>query len=309
MQAVSPANAPTSTRASDAWWLWPGLALAAAAWWASWFGPDLLRHHAFFPLWFGYILVVDALVRLRAGESLLTRNPARWVLLFAFSVPLWWVFEWANRFLGNWRYVLPYPYDPVTYALLASLAFSTVMPALFETASLLRTFKPFSGPMRGPRIAPGRAGLVAIAALGALMFGASLRWPGVAFPLVWIGLFLCIDPLNRLLGWRSLAGEVAGRRWDTVVVLWAAGLLCGFFWELWNVLAMPKWVYYVPFVGEPKLFEMPLLGYGGYLPFALEVFAAYHLLHGLLFRRADGYLPFAADGSGDGDCNSDGDRR
>jgi hypothetical protein len=296
--AAADARLRPVARLGAAPWLWAGLALLAAAWWANWFGPPPLRHHAFFPLWFGYVLVVDGLVRLRAGESLLTRSPGRWALLFAFSVPLWWVFEWANRFLGNWRYVLPYPYDPVTYALLASLAFSTVMPALFETASLVRTVRPFAGPIRGPVFDPGRAGLVAIAVLGGAMFAASLRWPGVAFPLVWIGLFLLLDPVNRLLGWRSLAAEVARGRWDTVLVLWVAGLVCGFFWEMWNAFAMPKWVYHVPFVGEPKLFEMPLLGYGGYLPFALEVFAAYHLFHGLLFRRPDGYLPFAA-GEGD----------
>jgi hypothetical protein len=43
---------------------------------------------------------------------------------------------------------------------------------------------------------------------------------------------------------------------------------------------MPKWVYDVPFVDWFKLFEMPILGYGGYLPFALEVFAAWSLLTG-----------------------------
>ena len=53
-------------------------------------------------------------------------------------------------------------------------------------------------------------------------------------------------------------------RWDTVLVLFAAGLICGWFWELWNVFSMPKWIYQVPFVGWLKLFEMPILGYGGY---------------------------------------------
>ena len=34
----------------------------------------------------------------------------------------------------------------------------------------------------------------------------------------------------------------------------------------------PKWIYHVPWASEPKLFEMPLLGYLGYLPFALELY-------------------------------------
>jgi hypothetical protein len=242
----------------------------------------------------GYILVVDGLTHARAGGSLLSRKPRTWPLLFVFSVPLWWLFEWANGVLANWRYVLPYPYDPVHYALLASLAFSTVLPAIFATASLLRTFPAFARARRWRAVDPSPAGLVAIALLGGALFALSLLAPRYAFPLVWIGLFLLFDPINRRLGWNSLAAEVARGRWDTVVVLWAAGLTCGLFWELWNWRSLPKWVYEVPFVGEPKLFEMPLLGFGGYLPFALEVFAAYGLLHGLLFRRPDADLPFTA---------------
>ena len=36
--------------------------------------------------------------------------------------------------------------------------------------------------------------------------------------------------------------------------------------------------YYLPFVDVFHLFEMPLLGYLGYLPFGLEVYALYILL-------------------------------
>jgi len=282
---------------SAPWWLWAGLALAAAAWATAWFGPPPIRYHTFFPLWFGCILALDGLTRLRSGDSLLSRSPARWALLFVASVPLWWVFEWANRHLGNWLYVLPYPYDPVHYALLASLAFSTVMPAIFEMVSLLRTVPWFAKPRQWIRIAPGRAGLAAVAALGAGMFALSLAVPRFAFPLVWIGLFLLLDPIDRLLGWNSIAGEVAEGRWDTVLTLWAAGLCCGLLWELWNWQAIPKWQYEVPFVGRPKLFEMPVLGYGGYLPFALEVYAFSNLFHGLLFRRPDRYVQIDAAGA------------
>jgi hypothetical protein len=38
---------------------------------------------------------------------------------------------------------------------------------------------------------------------------------------------------------------------------------------------MPKWIYHVPLVPQQRLFEMPYLGYAGYLPFALECFAVY----------------------------------
>jgi len=35
---------------------------------------------------------------------------------------------------------------------------------------------------------------------------------------------------------------------------------------------------------------MPLLGYGGYLPFAMELFAMYHLLVGVLGKRNQDYV-------------------
>ncbi len=274
--------------------LWLGAGLVIVVWWLAWFGPAPVSHHTFFPLWLGYILLVDGLTDWRSGHSLLATDWRRFVLLFALSIPLWWLFELTNRFLGNWRYVLPYPYPPVTYGLLASIAFSTVIPALFVTATLLRTFPVFARPQRWLRLAPAPRGLLLISGGGLVLVALALGWPRVAFPLIWIGLFLVFDPFNRLLGNKSLAAEVADRRWDTVLILFAAGLICGFFWELWNWGALPKWQYVIPYANRPTLFEMPLLGYGGYLPFALEVYAAYHLLHWLIFRRQDTYLTFDA---------------
>lgn len=275
-------------------WLWLGAGLVATVWWLAWFGPAPASHHTFFPLWLGYILLVDGLTYWRGGRSLLATDWRRFALLFGLSVPLWWLFEVANRFLGNWEYMLPYAYHPVAYALLASLAFSTVIPALFVTATFLRTFPLFARPRRWWRLDPSRRGLLLISGLGLVLVALALEWPRVAFPLIWIGFFLVFDPLNRRLGNKSLAAEVADRRWDTVLVLFAAGLICGFFWELWNWGSLPKWQYEIPYANRPTLFEMPLLGYGGYLPFALEVYAAYHLLSWLILRRRDTYLTFDA---------------
>lgn len=50
----------------------------------------------------------------------------------------------------------------------------------------------------------------------------------------------------------------------------ASALVCGFFWEMWNYLSLARWVYAIPFVGRFKVFEMPILGYAGYLPFGLQ---------------------------------------
>ncbi len=272
------------------WQLVVGAVLIAVAWPLAWFGPAPYSEHTFFPLWLGYILTVDGITFRRSGTSLLSRDAGRFVLLFAFSIPLWWLFEFANQFLENWNYQRARDNRPDAYTALASLAFSTVMPAIFVTAEFFRTFGALDHTRRWIRIAPSNGGLIAIAGLGLAMFVAALVSPDFAFPLVWVGLFLLVDVINAITGGKSIAAQVAEGRWDTVIVLFLAGITCGFFWEMWNYWSLPKWVYDVPIVGRPKLFEMPLLGYGGYFPFALEVYAFYHLMHTLIFRRRDDYL-------------------
>jgi hypothetical protein len=55
-------------------------------------------------------------------------------------------------------------------------------------------------------------------------------------------------------------------------------VICGFFWEMWNYYSYPKWIYHTPGAQFLHVFEMPLLGYGGYVPFALELYALKNFL-------------------------------
>ena len=50
-----------------------------------------------------------------------------------------------------------------------------------------------------------------------------------------------------------------------------AALVCGFFWGMWNYYSYAKWVYAIPHVQRFRVFEMPVLGYVGYLPFGSNV--------------------------------------
>jgi len=64
--------------------------------------------------------------------------------------------------------------------------------------------------------------------------------------------------------------------------LLASGLVCGVLWEFWNYWAIAKWTYTVPFFGNVKIFEMPVLGFLGFPPFAVECWVMYIFLRSLL---------------------------
>jgi hypothetical protein len=83
---------------------WVGLFLLALCWPLNWTLPGLRTACLFFPLWLGYILVVDALVWRRTGASLWTRSRRGFILLFVLSVPAWWLFEIINWRTGNWEW-------------------------------------------------------------------------------------------------------------------------------------------------------------------------------------------------------------
>ncbi|MDI6631905.1 MAG: hypothetical protein QME13_05675, partial [Thermoanaerobacteraceae bacterium] len=95
-------------------------------------------------------------------------------------------------------------------------------------------------------------------------------WPQYLFPLLWLSPLVIIVSLQVLLGEETIFGGVKYGDWRSVLLPAAAGLFCGFFWEMWNYYSLARWEYAVPFVHRFQIFEMPLLGYAGYLPFGLE---------------------------------------
>jgi hypothetical protein len=130
------------------------------------------------------------------------------------------------------------------------------------------------------------------------MLALMLTWPLYFFPFVWLSVFFILEPINVWLGNRSLAERTAKGDWRTLYALWIGVLITGFFWEMWNYYAYPKWEYHVPFVGFGKIFEMPFLGYGGYLPFAMELYALYHLIVGLGGDKRTNYVQILDDKTG-----------
>jgi hypothetical protein len=247
--------------------------------------------------WWSYILLADGLNRRLAGRSLLRDEPRRFLWLAAASVALWTFFEALNLRLGNWYYVMDHPERLVRWAG-GAVAFATVLPALFETEALLRHLGAFRR-VPVPPLRWSRARTLGSLAIGVACFVLPLAWPDRFFPLTWASFIFLLEPWNRLHAPESRLREL-GQGEAAPTLRWLlAGLACGALWETCNYWARVKWVYTVPGFESMKVFEMPLAGFLGFPPFALECAAIVGFLEGLGQRvrqlpRAAGRLVVAS---------------
>ena len=267
---------PDVSRFMLPWWGWLGIAWTGL-WWAlawtrfPWMAP--LQEHTFTPLWLGYIVTVNACTFARVGRCMMSDRPRYFLSLFPLSAAFWWLFEYLNRFVQNWYYIGVGDLSSLEYVLRATLPFATVMPAVIGTAELLTTYPAISAGLDRFRQIPlpyqRSVGWVLLLASGLSLLGIGL-WPNYLFPLIWIGPLLLVVSLQIITESPSILSPLEQGDWRGVWVPALAALICGLFWELWNWKSLAHWEYAVPFVHRFQLFEMPLLGYAGYLPFGLE---------------------------------------
>ena len=276
------------------WWGWTGIGISCVMWILAWnrfrwFAP--LQLFAFSPLWIGYILTVNACCCARTGRSMLTHSTRHFLCLFPVSAAFWWFFEYLNRFVQNWYYEGGDHLSPFQYFLFATLPFSTVLPAVLGTYDLLESFpRAGAGLDDFIKISLPRRRLLAGLALAASSFallGIGIR-PSYLFPVLWLSPLFIITSIQAVLGESTIFSPIAAGRWRRLYLLAMAALVCGFFWEMWNYGSFAKWIYQVPFVGRFKIFEMPMLGFAGYLPFGLECAVLADLALGRRRRENDG---------------------
>ena len=277
------------------WHGWLGAVLVAVFWVLNWTLTGPRTHWGFFPLWLGYCLTIDGLVFWRTGTSLLTRSPRKYVGLFLVSAPVWWIFELINIRTQNWTYLGVELFTPLEYAFWTTLSFMTVVPAVFGSAEFFASFDFVKRLKRGPVIGTDKRTTLGFFVSGWVMLVLMLWLPKVFFPFVWLSVYFILEPLNVWLGNRSLADWTKVGDWRPVISLWLGVLLTALFWEMWNYFAYPKWIYHVPWGNGLHVFEMPLLGYGGYLPFALELYALYHLVMGWFGQKDSEYVHISPD--------------
>ena len=258
------------------WWGWYGVVVMVVGWILAWNRFAVVapvQRFTYIPQWMGLIVTLNGLVYKLCGHSPLTHETKGYLTLFPVSAAFWWFFEYLNRYVWNWFYVNVGDVSPVTYIVMATISFSTVLPGILVVAELLGTFRLFSDDAFANmmRVNVRSGPVVALLAVGSAIGLVGIVFvPEFTYPFLWISPFMVVVLLKRLFGCPCALDEVTTGNWSRIVRLAAASLLCGLVWEMWNINSFTKWIYAVPYVHRFQYFEMPLLGLFGYIPFGIE---------------------------------------
>lgn len=278
-------NTPTPPKVDYPSWFYPSLIVMLISWFLMWARIEVLypiEHFTFVPLWWGAILVLDGIVYKRnGGISLISSKPNTMKLLAVTSAFSWFVFEYLNFFvLENWYYPnnkILTNFGNISWQL---VSYTTVLPAIFEWYSLLKTFKKLDNYYKkGPILKPSMTIQWVLLILGLTLLFLMGYFPFLLFWVLWVSLVPVLVPaMNISKLWNPFTDIAKNGNWSFVILIAIATVINGFFWEFWNfgsewfhdyAPTNPNyWKYSIPYLDKFYIFsEMPVLGYFGYLFF------------------------------------------
>jgi hypothetical protein len=235
-----------------------------------------IKEWLYVAVWWSYILFIDGIIYRIKGNSLIISRTKSFFLMLPWSVVIWLVFELFNVGLRNWYYA------SMTPSLLERwsgyfIAFATVLPGIFETSELLEAIGIFrSNSLPVSQIDNSRYSR-AYLIIGIILFLLPIILPKYFFPVIWLSFIFLLEPINYWLSKKS-GGLLLRKQWGTILRLSFAGLICGLLWEVWNWHAVAHWVYALPYFHYLQIFQMPVLGYLGFMPFAWECYLMYEFV-------------------------------
>lgn len=226
--------------------------------------------------WYGYILFVDSLVYKRKNTSLLMTNTKEFFIMLPSSIGLWCIFELHNLLFHSWKYI-GLPQNKFVTVFGFAISFATILPAIYETFDFLKS-RNFFNVKISPR-SYSKLRLILEICLGIALIATATFTPSIyTGPLIWLGYLFLFVPLNYLIGAPSVLKEREKGKISDILNLLIAGYICGVVWEFLNYKAGAKWIYRVPYFQNIKLFEMPIIGFLGFGPFAVTFIEMYNFI-------------------------------
>ncbi len=244
-------------------------------------------------MWTGYILFIDAILYKINGSSYLMNRRKEFFVMLPVSLVCWLIFEAYNLHLQNWKYInLP---ENIIVRLIGYVwSFITIFPGIILTSELIDSWGIFDRvKIRNFSISKNTLYFWLIIGVLFLIIPIILQqnYAQYLFALVWIGFIFLLDPINGFLGEHSLLLDLRQGKINKLLSLFLSGIVCGLLWEFWNYWALTKWIYTLPFLQNPKIFEMPAAGFLGFLPFAVECYVmwlfSWHFIRRILFKKGE----------------------
>lgn len=250
---------------------WTGIALIAAGVMAmaEVLGP--LANYTYAIVWWGILILIDEWNFRHRGLSLWRGQGMRFVFVtLPLSTVSWLFFEMLNLASPQWRYRGGLS-SIGAQVLFGFVSFATVIPIVIELYWLI------AGEFRLPAALDNtlRRYSKAFAAAGAALTLMPLVnhrfWLNQGMWLAPALLFLpaAPEPLAPAIARAEHPGKLALR-------IAATGLLAGFLWETLNWFSRTHWEYLI-LPSWPHIFQMPWVGYIGFIPFAFTVLVVFAL--------------------------------
>ncbi len=269
-------------------WFWIGLFFWGSAvilLWTKATSPIWYLHWSDLPLFWGAVLMLDGWAYSRSGgKSLLSVVPQEVIGIGVSSVSGWMLFEFLNFFVDDlWYYPKGDIIPQEQFLLYAMLISSGLLPLAFEWYCIFNTFPKFQ-----VRFSSGvkiifpenlKIPLLVLAFLGSFAGG---LFPNELFFTLWLTPPIILAIVLDKIGVWTPFKPIGQGNWSPILLFALTYLAAGFTLECQNYFSATQvgelfteapayWKYNLPYINRFHLFEMPILGYSGYLTFSIYV--------------------------------------
>ncbi len=277
---------PKITKVKYPIWFWIGLTVAiidAVILWGHFSRPRFIINLGFIPIIWGLVFTIDGIVYKRSGgHSIVKDRPINLLWIGICSAFGWGYFEYLSLYVGvNWYYPEAHMLSTFEFYIYAFVGGAALVPFVFEIFMLLYTFKKLNRRYSyGPKVSLSKSVQIILLIIGIISLFLISFFPFILYPLLWIGPVLILSIIFDMVGlWTPFRPIVKEGNWTPLALIGLGNFISGLICEGTNFLSANHnpfhtfvpgyWKYSIPYVDKFHVFEMPLEGLFGYLPYGI----------------------------------------